>query len=109
MRLVIVGLATSLLFTAKAAADPDFLDPNGFYRLPVPTGWEVETQDQGVSIKRGSAYAALWHVEGRGEAEGLIEVVAQNILTQWKDFEGVNAGECRLAGAAGFCAWYTGV
>ena len=105
-RLFISLLLLSLCMPLLAASS--FNDPNGHYRLPVPDGWQVTQQKNGVSLIKGDAYASLMHFQGSGSPQGLVEAIARQFTSQWKGFDGASSSACQLAGQAGFCAWYSG-
>lgn len=108
--IVAQGLAVAAALCAHpAAADEVFRDPSGFYSIVVPSGWVVQAQEDGVSLSRELAWASVWHVEGSGPPEGLTEAIASSIAQSWQDFRGASANPCQVAGAPGYCAWFTGV
>jgi hypothetical protein len=84
-------------------------DPDGYYKLQVPAGWQVQTQANGVSLLKESSYASALRMKGQGTPRALIEFFASRIGSQWKKFDGASAGDSQFGGRPGAYAWFTGI
>jgi hypothetical protein len=97
-----------LAVSLPASGESVYWDPDGYYTLSVPAGWNVETQSGGVSLVRGLASASFLKMKGQGTPESLVAFISDQVTSQ-ADLVATGSGHCQFGGRAGFCAGFEGV
>jgi hypothetical protein len=109
MRAAIWGIVILLTGASFGYAQSVYTDPDGYYKLQVPPGWQAQTQANGLNLLKGSAFVSVVRMKGQGTPQSLVEFFAQRIKAQWKMFEGASAGDSQVGGRPGTYAWFTGI
>jgi membrane-associated protease RseP (regulator of RpoE activity) len=90
------------------AAASMYRDPQGRFQISVPPGWTADMAGDGARISRGSAYANVLVAGGASSPSALVQQIAQQVGTQWKNFQMVQNGQWNLGGLPAEFRVYTG-
>jgi hypothetical protein len=90
------------------AAASTYRDPQGRFQIPVPPGWTADQAGDGARISRGSSYANVLVAGGAASPSALLQQIAQQVGTQWKNFRMVQNGQWNLGGLPAEFGVYTG-
>ena len=90
------------------AAASTYRDPQGRFQIPVPPGWTADQAGDGARISRGSSYANVLVAGGASSPSALVQQIAQQVGTQWKNFQMVQNGQWNLGGLPAEFGVYTG-
>ena len=90
------------------AAASTYRDPQGRFQIPVPPGWTADKAGDGARISRGSTYANVLVADGASTPSALVQQIAQQVGTQWKNFRMVQNGQWNLGGLPSEFGVYTG-
>jgi hypothetical protein len=100
--LSVPGVSAPATLAAPAvvpSAASRYRDPRGLFEAAVPAGWTAVEAENGVNLKKGSAYANVLTMTGA--ARGLPQSLARQVGGQWKQFRQLDEGQARLGPLSG--------
>ena len=107
-RIFYVVLFLSFLSFPVESADSTYKHSLGFSIL-IPDGWATDVQQSGVNVIKRPAFVSVFVVEGRGSPDGLRDAIVSSVASQWKNWQNLKLGSCKVSGLDGACGLYTGV
>jgi hypothetical protein len=107
-RIFYLVLLICLIPYPAESADATYAHSEGFSIL-VPDGWEKNVQQSGVNVFKEQAFVSVFVVHGSGPSEGLRDIIASQIASQYRNWQILKRGGCKVAGSDGACGLYTGV
>jgi hypothetical protein len=107
-RMFILVFLFSFIPLPVEAADATYVHSEGFSIL-VPDGWDKNVKPSGVNVIKGQAFVSVFVVYGSGSSEGLRDIIASQMASQYQNWQILKRGGCQISGINGACGLYTGV
>ncbi len=108
-----IGVATisifAAVFSAKAQQGRSYRDPAGHFTIAVPQGFTANAANGGVVVSRGTVIAMVSPFGGVQSSREVVQQLARQYGSQWKDLQQIAAGDYSLNGAPASYGMYTGV
>ncbi|MBA2683349.1 MAG: hypothetical protein H0U66_02515 [Gemmatimonadaceae bacterium] len=108
-----VGVVTisifAAVFCAKAQQGRSYRDPAGHFSISIPQGFTANAANGGVVVSRGTVIAMISPFGGVQSSREVVQQLARQYGSQWKDLQQIAAGDYLLNGAPASYGMYTGV
>ena len=97
-------------WVALSEAGNRYRQPNGYFTVDVPPGWQVKADGPSTSVSRGNFYVTILVFENMIDSAAAVAQVTQQFAQQWKEFTKGPGGAFPLGKLdAGTYALYRGV
>lgn len=108
-----IGTVTISLFAAVSSAEAQqgrsYRDPAGHFSIAIPQGFTANAANGGVVVSRGMVIAMISPFGGVQSSREVVQQLARQYGSQWRDLQQIAAGDYLLNGAPASYGMYTGV
>lgn len=108
-----IGTVTLSLFAAVSSAEAQqgrsYRDPAGHFSIAIPQGFTANAANGGVVVSRGMVIAMISPFGGVQSSREVVQQLARQYGSQWRDLQQIAAGDYLLNGAPASYGMYTGV
>ena len=108
-----IGTVMISLFAAVSSAEAQqgrsYRDPAGHFSIAIPQGFTANAANGGVVVSRGMVIAMISPFGGVQSSREVVQQLARQYGSQWRDLQQIAAGDYLLNGAPASYGMYTGV
>ncbi|MEO6211385.1 MAG: hypothetical protein ABIQ10_14825 [Gemmatimonadaceae bacterium] len=95
--------------SAEAQQGRSYRDPAGHFTIAIPPGFTANAANGGVVVSRGTVIAMVSPFGGVQSSREVVQQLARQYGSQWKDLQQIAAGDYLLNGAPASYGMFTGV